>query len=149
MLKAKISALGCYTPAGVLTNQDLEKMVQTNDQWIVDRTGIRQRHIAAPDEATSDMAAKAGAEAIAARGIEPAEIDVVIVCTVTPDMFFPATACLVQDKLGIPKSMGFRSGGRLLRLRLRPHHSRQPGHGRHAPPGARHRGRHDVPHHRL
>ncbi len=74
MPNAKISALGCYTPPGVLTNDELEKMVETNNQWIVNRTGIRQRHIAEKDVATSDMAVEAGQAAIAARGIEPSEI---------------------------------------------------------------------------
>lgn len=107
MPNAKISALGCYAPTRVLTNHDLEKMVDTNDQWIVERTGISKRHIAEPDVATSDMAAEAGREAIQARGIDPGDIDVIIVCTVTPDMLFPSTACLVQEKLGISNAWGF------------------------------------------
>jgi len=102
-----ISALGCYTPPGVLTNQDLEKMVDTNDQWILDRTGIRQRHIAAPDQATSDMAVEAARSALMQRGVDPAEVDAIIVCTVTPDMMFPSTACLVQDRLGARGAWGF------------------------------------------
>ncbi|MCP5114475.1 MAG: ketoacyl-ACP synthase III, partial [bacterium] len=89
------------------TNEDLEKMVNTNSQWIVERTGIRQRHIASKDVATSDLAVEAAKAAIAARGIEPSEIEAVIVCTVTPDMLFPATACLVQDRLGIQGAWGF------------------------------------------
>jgi 3-oxoacyl-[acyl-carrier-protein] synthase III len=104
---AKISALGCHVPAGVLTNQDLEKMVETSNQWILDRTGIAERHIAAPEIATSDMAAEAARIALAQRGIDAAELDCIIVCTVTPDMLFPATACLVQDRIGAHGAWGF------------------------------------------
>ena len=107
MRRAKISALGCHVPPGVLTNEDLEKMVQTNDRWIVERTGIRTRHIADSSVATSDMACEAARQAIEACGLKPADIQVVIVCTVTPDMMFPSTACLVQDRLGIPGAWGF------------------------------------------
>jgi len=104
---AKISALACYVPPGVLTNQDLEKMVETNDQWIVERTGIRERHIAAPEVATSDMALEAARATLEQRGIAPAELDAIIVRTVTPDMLFPSTACLVQDRLGAKGAWGF------------------------------------------
>jgi 3-oxoacyl-[acyl-carrier-protein] synthase-3 len=105
--KAKISALGCYVPPRVLTNQDLEKIVDTNDQWIVERTGIRERHIADPQVATSDMAIEAARCALAQRGVAPAEVNAIIVCTVTPDMFFPSTACLVQNALGAKGAWGF------------------------------------------
>ncbi len=104
---AKISALACYVPPGVLTNQDLEKMVETNNQWILERTGIVERHIAAPEVATSDMAVEAARAALSQRGIEPTELDCIIVCTVTPDMLFPSTACLVQDRLGAKGAWGF------------------------------------------
>ena len=104
---AKISALGCHVPAGVLTNQDLEKMVETNNQWILERTGISERHIAAPEIATSDMAAEAARIALAQRGIDASELDTIIVCTVTPDMLFPATACLVQNRIGARGAWGF------------------------------------------
>ncbi len=107
MLKAKITSLGTYAPPGVLTNLDLEKMVETNDQWIVDRTGIRERHIAAPEMATSDMAVEAAKIALERRGIGAKEVEAIIVCTVTPDMLFPATACLVQDRLGAKGAWGF------------------------------------------
>ena len=107
MLRAKISALGCYVPPRVLTNQDLEKMVETNDQWIVERTGIRERHIADAGVATSDMAAEAARCALAQRGAAATEISAIIVCTVTPDMFFPSTACLVQNALGARGAWGF------------------------------------------
>jgi 3-oxoacyl-[acyl-carrier-protein] synthase III len=104
---AKISALGCYVPPGVLTNQDLEKMVDTTDQWILERTGISERHIAAPDVATSDMAVEAARCVLLQRGIDASEIEVIIVCTVTPDMMFPSTACLVQDRIGAKGAWGF------------------------------------------
>ena len=107
MPKAKITALGCYTPPRILTNQDLEKLVETNDQWIVERTGIRERHIADPEIATSDMAIEAAKCALAQRGIAASELDTIIVCTVTPDMFFPATACLVQHGIGAKGAWGF------------------------------------------
>jgi 3-oxoacyl-[acyl-carrier-protein] synthase-3 len=105
--RAKISAVGCYVPPRVLTNFDLEKMVETNNQWILDRTGISERHIAAPEVATSDLAVEAAKEALAARGIAAGELDAIILCTVTPDMMFPSTACLVQDRLGAKGVWGF------------------------------------------
>ncbi|SPF55081.1 3-oxoacyl-(acyl-carrier-protein) synthase 3 [Candidatus Sulfopaludibacter sp. SbA4] len=105
--KAKITALGCYTPPRLLTNQDLEKLVDTNDQWIMDRVGIRERHIAGPEMATSDMAIEAAKCALAQRGIEASDLNTIIVCTVTPDMFFPSTACLVQNALGARGAWGF------------------------------------------
>lgn len=107
MPKAKISALGCYVPPRLLTNFDLAKMVDTSNEWILERTGIIQRHIADPDMATSDMAVEAAKEALAQRGIEASDLDALLVCTVTPDMFFPATACLVQHRLGAKKIWGF------------------------------------------
>jgi 3-oxoacyl-[acyl-carrier-protein] synthase-3 len=105
--KAKISALGCYTPPRVLTNQDLEKLVDTNDQWIMERTGIRERHIAEPEMATSDMAIAAARCALAQRGVDAKELDAIIVCTVTPDHLFPSTACLVQNGIGAKGAWGF------------------------------------------
>ncbi len=107
MPKAKISALGCYVPPRVLTNHDLEKMVETNDQWIVERTGIRERHIADANIATSDMAIEAARCALAQRAIAATEINAILVCTVTPDMFFPSTACLVQNGIGARGAWGF------------------------------------------
>ena len=104
---AKISALGCHVPPGVLTNQDLEKIVDTSNQWIIERTGISERHIAAPEIATSDMATEAARIVLAERGIDASELDAIIVCTVTPDMFFPATACLVQHRIGAHGAWGF------------------------------------------
>ena len=105
--RAKITALGCYTPPGVLTNQDLEKMVDTSDEWIMQRVGIRERHIADADVATSDLAVEAAKLALEQRGIKATELDAIIVCTVTPDMLFPSTACLVQDRLGAKGAWGF------------------------------------------
>jgi len=105
--KVKITALGCYTPPRLLTNQDLEKLVDTSDEWILTRVGIRTRHIADPDMATSDMAIEAARCALAQRGIDGAEVDAIIVCTVTPDHLFPSTACLVQKGIGARKAWGF------------------------------------------
>jgi 3-oxoacyl-[acyl-carrier-protein] synthase-3 len=107
LAKAKITALGCYTPPRVLTNHDLEKLVETNDQWIRERTGISERHIADPEVATSDLATEAAKAALAARGINATDLDAILVCTVTPDMFFPSTACLVQNNLGAKGAWGF------------------------------------------
>ena len=107
MGKAKITAVGCYTPPQVLTNHDLSQIVDTNDQWIVERTGIRERHIAGPEMATSDMAVEAAKEALANAGVEARDLDAILVCTVTPDMMFPSTACLVQHQLGANKAWGF------------------------------------------
>jgi 3-oxoacyl-[acyl-carrier-protein] synthase-3 len=91
----------------VLTNQDLEKLVDTNDQWIMERTGIRERHIAEPEMATSDMAIAAARCALAQRGVDAKELDAIIVCTVTPDHLFPSTACLVQNGIGAKGAWGF------------------------------------------
>lgn len=107
MPKAKISALGCYTPPRLLTNFDLEKMVETNHEWIVARTGIIERHIADPGVATSDLAVEAARAALEQRGIGASELDAILVCTVTPDMIFPSTACLVQDRIGAKGTWGF------------------------------------------
>ncbi len=106
-VRAKISAVGAYVPPRLLTNADLEKMVATNDEWITDRTGIRERHIVSPGTATSDLATEAAKICLANRGIPASELDCIIVATVTPDMMFPATACLVQDKLGATRAWGF------------------------------------------
>ena len=105
--RAKITALGTYVPPQVLTNQDLEKLVDTNDQWIMDRTGIRERHVLAKGLGVSDICVEAAKKCLAARGIAPTEVEAIIVGTVTPDMMFPSTACLVQDKLGAKGAWGF------------------------------------------
>ena len=106
-LRAKISALGTYVPPRILTNADLEKMVETSNDWILARTGIRERHLVDKGMATSDLATEAAKAALAQRGIPISEIEAIIVATVTPDMFFPSTACLVQHKLGAKKVWGF------------------------------------------
>ncbi|MFZ0631691.1 MAG: beta-ketoacyl-ACP synthase III [Acidobacteriaceae bacterium] len=105
--RAKISALGTWTPPRLLTNADLEKMVETSDEWITSRVGIKQRHIVEPGMATSHMAVEAAKRCLAARGLDPSQVEVIIVGTVTPDMLFPATACLVQDRLGAKGAWGF------------------------------------------
>jgi 3-oxoacyl-[acyl-carrier-protein] synthase-3 len=105
--RAKISALGTYVPPRLLTNADLEKMVDTSNDWIMSRVGIRERHVVDKGVATSDLAVEASKKALAQRGLAPADIDVIIVGTVTPDMFFPSTACLVQHKLGAKGAWGF------------------------------------------
>ncbi len=94
-----IIGTGSYVPEKILTNDDLSKIVDTTDEWITTRTGIRERRIAAEGQATSDMASEAARRAMAAAGVKPEEIDLIIVATVTPDMFFPSTACLVQKKI--------------------------------------------------
>jgi 3-oxoacyl-[acyl-carrier-protein] synthase III len=105
--RVKISALGTYVPPRLLTNSDLAKMVDTNDEWIMSRVGIKERHIADKGVGTSDLAAEAARRALAQRGIAASELDAIIVATVTPDMMFPATACLVQNKIGASKAWGF------------------------------------------
>lgn len=105
--RVKISAIGCYVPPKTLTNADLEKIVDTKEEWIVARTGIRTRHIAEDGVATSDMSVEAARRVLEQRGLEGSDIDTVIVCTVTPDMMFPSTACLVQDRLGAKGAWGF------------------------------------------
>jgi 3-oxoacyl-[acyl-carrier-protein] synthase-3 len=107
LVRAKITALGTYVPPRVLTNGDLEKLVETTDEWILSRTGIRERHIADKGVATSDLAAEAAKRALTQRGIDAKEIEAIVVATVTPDMLFPSTACLVQHKLGAKGAWGF------------------------------------------
>jgi 3-oxoacyl-(acyl-carrier-protein) synthase III len=104
---SRIIGTGSYLPDKVLTNRDLEKIVDTSDEWIVSRTGIHERHIAAEEQMTSDLALKASERAIAAAGIDRHEIDLIIVATSTPDMIFPGTACILQDKLGIKNGAAF------------------------------------------
>jgi len=110
--RAKITALGTYVPPDVITNQDLEKMVDTSDEWILTRTGIRERHKLAAGLGVSDMCVEAAKKCLKARGIEPDKIgefgiEAIIVGTVTPDMMFPSTACLVQDRIGAKGAWGF------------------------------------------
>jgi 3-oxoacyl-[acyl-carrier-protein] synthase III len=106
-IAAKITAVAGYVPPRVVTNADLEKIVDTNDDWIRSRTGIRERRYADPGVATSHLGTEAAKKLIAAKGIRPDEIDMIVVATVTPDMMFPATACLIQDRLGASKAWGF------------------------------------------
>jgi 3-oxoacyl-[acyl-carrier-protein] synthase-3 len=107
LVRAKISALGTYVPPRLLTNADLEKMVETSNEWIIERTGIRQRHIVEKGMATSDLAIEAAKEALRQRGIPASEIEAIFLGTVTPDMFFPATACIVQEKIGAKGAWGY------------------------------------------
>ena len=108
MITAAIASVGHFLPETKLTNADLEKMVDTNDEWIVSRTGVKERRILRePGKATSDMATAAARQAIEKAGITPSDVDLIIVATVTPDMTFPATACLVQDKLGCENAWGY------------------------------------------
>jgi 3-oxoacyl-[acyl-carrier-protein] synthase-3 len=105
--RAKITALGTYVPPRELTNADLERMVNTSHDWIMERTGIQTRHIVDRGVAASDLATCAARNALSDRGISPKEIQALIVGTVTPDMLYPSTACLVQHKLGIPDAWGY------------------------------------------
>lgn len=107
MKYSRIIGTGSYLPSKVLTNADLESMVDTTDEWIVTRTGIRQRHIVAEGEFTSDLAVQAARRAMVAAQIEASEVDLILVATTTPDRVFPSTACLVQDKLGISNCPAF------------------------------------------
>lgn len=109
--RAKITALGTHVPPDVITNQDLEKIVDTTDEWILTRTGIRERHKLAAGKGVSDMCVEAARKCLAARGIEASEVEVIVVGTVTPDMMFPSTACLVQHKIGAAGAWGFDVSG--------------------------------------
>jgi 3-oxoacyl-[acyl-carrier-protein] synthase-3 len=106
-IAAKITGVAGFLPPRVMTNADLEKIVDTNDEWIRTRTGIRQRHVVDKGMASSHMATEAAKELLAKTNTDPADIDMIIVASVTPDMLFPATACLVQDRLGAKKAWGF------------------------------------------
>ena len=107
MMRAQIVGTGSYLPQKVLTNAELAKMVDTSDEWIFDRTGIRERRIAGPDEATSDLAMHASKRALDMAGVSPMELDIIIVATVTPDMPMPAAATLLAHKLGAKKAFAF------------------------------------------
>ena len=106
----RISGLATCVPPRLLTNQDLERMVETTDEWILQRTGIRERHVVAPGVATSDLASQAALKAIAQAGLTPDDIEFIVVGTTTPDMMFPSTACLVQEKIGAKRAWGFDLG---------------------------------------
>src|SRR5258708_22219561 len=109
--RACITALGLYVPERVMTNADFEKIVETSDEWIRTRTGIQERHVVEPGTPTSELALRAARDALARRGVEPGEVDLIIVATVAPDMIFPATACLIQDKLKATRAWGFDVSG--------------------------------------
>src|SRR5271168_700133 len=106
-IAAKITGVAGYLPPRVVTNADLEKLVDTNDEWIRSRTGIRERHYADPGVASSHLGTEAAKKLLAMKGVRPEEIDMIVVATVTPDMLFPATACLIQDRLGATQAWGF------------------------------------------
>jgi 3-oxoacyl-[acyl-carrier-protein] synthase III len=108
--RTKIAALGTYVPPRLLTNADLEQMVDTTDEWIMQRTGIRERHIVDPGVATSDLAVEAAREALEQAKLTPADIGAIVVGTTTPDTIFPSTACMVQARLGAPNAWGFDLG---------------------------------------
>jgi len=107
MIWSRIAGTGSYLPPKIVTNDDLAKRMDTSDEWIRTRTGIRQRHIAEPSQASSDLAAEAGRRALAAAGVAPQEVDLVIVATATPDYVFPSTACIMQTKLGMKGCAAF------------------------------------------
>ena len=111
MIRAAITGVSSYVPEKILTNFDLEKLVDTNDEWIVSRTGIRERRIAAEGEASSDMAVAAIEKLLKKTGVSAAEIDAIIVATVTPDMMFPSTAALIQERIGASKAWGYDLSG--------------------------------------
>ena len=110
MRRVRIAGLSTYVPPRVLNNADLERLVETSDEWILQRTGIRERHIVSDGMATSDMAKEASLGAIAQAGIQPKDIGFIVVGTTTPDTIFPSTACLLQDKIGATSSWGFDLG---------------------------------------
>lgn len=107
MKKTRIIGTGSYVPKMVLTNFDLENMVDTSDEWIIERTGIRERRIAGKDEAASDLAYEASQRALKASGVKAKDIDLIILATTTPDMAFPSTACILQDRLNARKAVAF------------------------------------------
>src|ERR1700747_2003567 len=106
-IAAKITAVAGYVPPRVVTNADLEKIVDTNDEWIRTRTGIRERHYADPGVASSHLGTEAARKLLAAKGVPAEEIEMIVLATVTPDMLFPSTACLIQDRLGASQAGGF------------------------------------------
>jgi 3-oxoacyl-[acyl-carrier-protein] synthase-3 len=106
-LAAKITGVAGYVPPRVMTNHDLEKITDTTDEWIRSRTGIVERHYADPGMATSHLGTEAARKLLVARGVSPDEVELIVLATVTPDMLFPSTACLIQDRLGASKAWGF------------------------------------------
>ena len=146
---AGITGVGMSFPERRLTNADLEKMVETNDEWIVDRTGIRERRIADKGIGASHHGTLAAQQAMEHAGITGEDVDLIIVPTVTPDMVFPATACIIQEKIGARNAWGLRPGGGLQRLPVRPAERPGPGGGRPRQAGPGHRQRGHVRPHRL
>ena len=114
----RIAGLSTFVPPRVLTNADLEKLVNTTDEWILQRTGIRERHIAEPGVATSDLAKEAAEGAMREAGITPDQLGFIVVGTTTPDTIFPSTACMLQAKIGAPQCLGIRPGRGVFRLHL-------------------------------
>src|SRR6202166_5150677 len=110
-IAAKITGVAGYVPPRVVTNFDLEKIVDTTDEWIRERTGIRERHYVEPGVASSHLGTEAAKKLLSAKGVRPEEIELIVVATVTPDMLFPATACLIQDRIGAKHSWGFDLSG--------------------------------------
>jgi len=109
--RARISGVGMYVPEKVVTNKDMEKFVETSDEWIIERTGIRERRFVSEGEANSDLAVKAVEKALAQAKVDPSDIELIIVATVTPDMFFPSTACVVQNRIGAKNAWAFDLSG--------------------------------------
>ena len=144
-----ITAVGSYVPEKVLTNAALEELVDTNDEWIMTRTGIRERRIAADDEYTSDLGAKAAKIALERANVDPADVDLIILATITPDMPFPATACLVQEKIGAFNSAAFDVEATAARIRLRSGNRPAVYPSPHVQHRARDRRRETFLHHRL
>lgn len=107
VLRSAVTGVGSYLPENIVTNQDLAAIVDTSDEWIIERTGIRQRHRARDDQPTSDLATEAAKRALIAAGREASDVDLIVVATTTPDMTFPATASIVQRKLGAPVGIAF------------------------------------------
>lgn len=106
-MRARIAGTGHHLPERILTNADLEALVETSDEWIQERTGIRERHVAAEGETTGDLATEAGRKALEAAGVKPGDIDLLVVGTTTPDLIFPSTACLIQQRLGLGECGAF------------------------------------------
>ena len=116
---AAIHGLGCYVPERVMSNDDWSALLDTSDEWITSRTGIKERRVAADDEFTSDLGTKAALAAMAKADISADQIDLIIVATITPDMTFPSTAALIQAKIGAGRAAGHRRGARDLRPEAR------------------------------
>src|SRR3990167_6859450 len=152
MTRARITGVGAYAPKRILTNADLEKMIETSDAWIVKRSGIRERHIADENEATSDLALRAAQQALERANLVPEDVDFIAVGTTTPDMFFPTVPNILHHPPPAPARLPpGRLGGRARRLRglrLQPLHRLAVHPDREVPPRAVHRRRDPVADHR-